>query len=401
LLTTACVVLGFGLGVRLTGSTGEIPSAPETARATNGIVHCQPGPWGDLQYRHIFIEPPDNFILDVQPWEASWFFKGYSRAQVEDVFRTAGLTKAQLQAVTATDWVESAEGITVAPGEELVLGLNREARAKIYNLLGEFQENPPQYVAHRYKANAPDEWFHDSGLRPETQEQVTRLLYRRGNYWVFSDFMALVPFLTDEGERIRLCKTLSRRSTLLLSLHVNRHSDITGLTQCWGRGGRAKDVGTLLSSVARRPDGGDIDIIHLLPRADRALLYTYPQPTLTEKDLRRDCHWTSLNFFRWEANDAFATDEKAVMTAFAENYRQIESAPLPGDIVGFVNPQSSMVHSCVYVAEDIVFTKNGNGWDTPWTLALLPDVFSLYYATTREPLSVVLFRAIDEPESPL
>ena len=397
LLNVACVVLGLGSGVILTRSMGGMASAPKTTQVPQGVNRCRPGPWGNLEYMRIFIEPPDNFILDVPPWEASWFFKGYTRTQVEEVFRTAGLTEAQLQAIMTADWTESAEGITVVPGRDLVLGLSREARGKIYNLLGEFPENPPQYITHRYKADSPDEWFHDSGLRPETQELVTRLLYKRGNFWAFSDFVLVASGLSED-ERIRLCKTLSRRSTLLLNLRIDRNSDIAGLTRYWGRGGRAKDVGALLSSVARRPNGGVIDIVHLLPRTARTLLYTYPRSTPADEELNRDCHWTSLNFFRWDQRDEFATDETIIRNAFAENYRQTDGEPLLGDVVGLVNSQTSMVHSCVYVAEDIVFTKNGNGWDTPWTLALLEDVLSLYNATTRENLSVVVFRAVDQAE---
>ena len=351
-----------------------------------------------MQYTRIFIEPPDNFVLDVQPWEASWFFKGHSRAQVEEVFQTAGLTPAQLRTIRAADWVESADGIRIAPGKEFILGLNRKARGKIYNLLGEFPENPAQYISHRYKSDTPEEWFHDSGLRPETQEIITRLVYKRGNFWAFSDFMLVVPDL-DQDERMRLCKTLSRRSTLLLSLRVDQNSDIDGLARYWGRGGRSKDVGTLLSAVARQPNGGWIDIIHLLPPNARAWLYTYPRPTPAGQSLKRDCHWTSLNFFCEEPNDRFAQDVNVATTEIAEHYRQVGDHPLMGDIVGFVNTRSSMVHSCVYVAAGIVFTKNGDGWDTPWTLALLDDVFSFYCATAHEPLSVVLFRPIHLTES--
>jgi hypothetical protein len=266
-----------------------------------------------------------------------------------------------------------------------------DARALIYNTLGAFPENPPQFVSHRYRAGDPEEWFADSGLRPDTQHLITRMIYRRGNYLAFSDLLAVAARLPDAAERWRLCKTLSRRSTLFVSLHLDAESDLPALTRYWGRGGRAKDVGALLASVAQQPGGSVLDIAHLLPRGVRSLLYTFPRPLEQAAGRVRDCHWTSLSFFQWTPDDRFL-DGQEVARAFAEDYQVVEGPPVLGDIVGLVGPDRGMVHSCVYVAADIVFTKNGNSWDMPWVLSTLEDVQSLYAATAQTPLSTVFLR---------
>jgi hypothetical protein len=391
----ACLLLGLALGVNLNVPVPAEKAAPTLAPAlsTNTAHHGRPGPWGDLEYTRIFIEPPDGFVVGAIETQASWFFKGYSREQVEALFQSAGLAPEQLQALMAARWTNSADGgVTVMPGNDVILGLSPEARGKIYNILGAYSENPAQFNTYRYLANHVDEWFFDSGLRPELVKLLTSLVYRRGNFWAFSDFGAVASQLVDDKEEVRLCKTLARRSTMFISLCLSPDSDINSLADYWGQGGRSKDVLTLLTSLKRQKDGASIDIVHLLPRLARTLLYTYPWPAADSAEPQPDCHWTSLNFFRRVPNNAFAGTE-AVNEAFAKEYRPVNGEPMLGDIVGFVTSDQKMVHSCVYVADDIVFTKNGVSWDMPWILVRLEDLISLYAATT--PIGIVRFRAVN------
>jgi hypothetical protein len=48
------------------------------------------------------------------------------------------------------------------------------------------------------------------------------------------------------------------------------------------------------------------------------------------------------------------------------------------------------VHSCVYLAADLVFTKNGQAPTVPWTLSTLADLLAFYPA--HPPLDVRIFR---------
>jgi hypothetical protein len=391
----ACALVGLGLGraanLKVPGNREEA-KGPETSSMNNGSHHCRHGPWGKLEYVRIFIEPPDTFGPGDPPTATTWFFKGYSREQTEKLFHSAGLTPGQLQAITTAQWTVSTEGVTVLPGNDFILGLSPEARGKIYNLLGTFPENSSHYMPHRYRAERAEDWFHDSGLPPELAERVTRLLYRRGEDWAFSDFWVAAAGMTNETEVNRLWKTLARRSTLLVNLRVDGGSDIKGLVEYWGRGNRAKDIGTLLASLARRPNGGTIDIVHLLPRTVRALLYTYPNPEGSPAELKRDCHWTSLNFFRWTLNDDL-TDPQAVEKTFSEDYGPAEGDPMLGDVLCLITADGKVAHSCVYIADDIVFTKNGSDWERPWILDTLDDVISLYSPPDSGPVTVVRRRA--------
>jgi hypothetical protein len=51
-----------------------------------------------------------------------------------------------------------------------------------------------------------------------------------------------------------------------------------------------------------------------------------------------------------------------------------------GDILVFVDKNENALHSCVFVADDIVFTKNGNNLATPWILMTLEDLSKIYTA---------------------
>ena len=46
---------------------------------------------------------------------------------------------------------------------------------------------------------------------------------------------------------------------------------------------------------------------------------------------------------------------------------------------------------CVYLADEVVFTKNGRDKIEPWVLMKLPDMLAWYKA--KEPVQVAVYRA--------
>jgi hypothetical protein len=49
-----------------------------------------------------------------------------------------------------------------------------------------------------------------------------------------------------------------------------------------------------------------------------------------------------------------------------------------GDVLMFITPDGRAVHSATYLADDILFTKNGSNLLTPWLLMRLQDLSKLY-----------------------
>ncbi len=369
--------------------SGGVPVYDEFVRP------CRPGPWGELQYSRLLIEPPDDFVTarDLAPDPVKWVFTGYTPEVLRDLWRSAGLTEAQVALLDKAAVPGGApSAITLAPTAELILGLSPKARTAIYSALAEFPENPSQNEPFRFRADAAAEWFANSGLSEETIQRVTPLLYRRGTSLLFSDQDVVLPLLASRDQRFKLIKTLARKSTVLLKLRVKSDSDIESLANYWGRGPRTKDLRALLESISHRPRGITIDVAHLLPRFARARLFTYPQPSDHPDDGQHDCHWTCLNFFTDPPDERYA--DSAVVKATLENeFVRVVGRPTLGDIFVFARPDGKVIHSCVYVADDIVFTKNGSSSVMPWILMNLSDVLAFYPA--EPPLTVSAFRRRD------
>jgi hypothetical protein len=227
-------------------------------------------------------------------------------------------------------------------------------------------------------------------LPDETQNLVRSLLYRRGQALCFSDVTEVLGRLTTPTDQRRLLKTLSRHAAVLMKLRVHPDTDVDRLIAYWGRNGRAKDLRPLLESLTFLPQGGTIDVVHLLPPFARQRLYTYPYPRADDQPLLMDCHWTSMNFFSETPDDSFFNIE-AVVNAIRQDYYPISGARVFGDLVFFLTPEGRPVHSCVHVADDVVFTRNGTSFLQPWILMHLPDLLAVY--PSDPPHRVVTYRS--------
>jgi hypothetical protein len=376
-------------------ASNDSSPAPLTSNSSpyDDYVHqCRPGPWGELQYSRLVIEPPDEFILEeyITPQPLNWVFPGYDRQRVHDLFASAGLTDVQFRELTAPDAVEvSDDAVIVRPTFALALNLSRESRAKIYSALSRHPQNLVQHEPFRFRADSVDEWFSDCGLSPETISLAKRVLYQRGSSILCSDHDVLLSQIQSRAERLRLVRTLARKSTLLVKLRVSPQDDVAALADYWGRGSRRKDMRALLNSISHRPQGITLDIAHLLPSFARSRLFTYPPPSDDPRAASHDCHWTSLNFFNDQPDERYA-DIEAVRASFEQDHEIVTNQPRLGDIIVFVTPSDEVIHSCVFVADDIVFTKNGASDAMPWILMNLPDVVAFYPADP--PLTLRIFR---------
>lgn len=387
----------LALGSGLTALLTIAPAHPEQDTPTARVHVCAPGPWGRLEYSRIVIEPPDEFMAaDYNSETTRWSFPGYDEARLEQLWQDAALDPAQLEALRDPRIREKRPDATLVlrPGEALVRGLSPASRAVIYNTLARLPGNLLQSEPFRFRAEMVDEWFAGSGLRPEIVTEVRRLLYPRGNSLLFSDPVLVLPLLPTAAERVLFVKTLARKSTLLLKLRVTPDSDLETITNYWSTGRRRKDVRPLLQSLARHPGGMTLDVVHLLPRFARGLLYTYPDPSIP-RDQAPDCHWTSMNFFN-DTPDGRFDDIDYLKVVLQRDYTEIKGPPAMGDLLVLSRTDGEVVHSCTYIAEDIVFTKNGQSHSNPWTLTTLPDLQAFY--PESPPLTVRAFR--QKPRAP-
>ncbi|MFN7139465.1 MAG: hypothetical protein ACK4UN_09010 [Limisphaerales bacterium] len=392
---SVALLAGSWLFFALQMRSADLP-AQEGSNGSSRTFKCNPGPWGDLECTRVSVGLPDHFITDatLNMPRASWFFRGHSRDQVEALFRRANLNGKQLDSLLhKSEWIRMDNGTKVIPEESTILSLQPESRRLIYSVLEIFPDNEFHHLAFTFRRSRLAERFEYSGLKAETIQLFNQLIYPRGeNLVMFADVETLMRQIPEREERLQLIKTLSRRNTLLVKLHVGPHSDVEQLLQYWGQGGRAKDLKPLLESLSKVPGGSKIDIGHLLPPFARQRVYTYPFPSNTP-DSRENCHWTALNFFNDNPSSEFlraASVEKVI----EQDYVHVENDWRMGDVIFLVNSQSQLVHSAVYIADDIVFTKNGVNPSHPWIYMTLDEML-LFYETPEEPLEKWVYRRKD------
>lgn len=376
------VVIPRGPAAEREHPAAGVTTQADATGAIGEVARGNPGPWGTLEYTRILLEPPEEFIPVAQPaaQPPAWVFKGYSEAMVDRVLDSAELSPQQRSFFARPEHREmQADRIILRPTAPVVLGLSSRSRATLYNTLAAFPENFAQYNPYRLRSSVAADWFEDSGLPHEAVQLTKSLLYSRGTATCFSDYDLVLPSLTPE-QRVKYIKTLARKSGLLLKLKVAAGQNIEPLVEYWGRGVRRKDLRPLLQSLARNPRGGSIDVVHLLPRFARLLVYTYPFPSERPLDAAHDCHWTSFNFGN-ETPDERLSDIEHVKQVLLDRYYPVLGPPMLGDIVMFVRQDGIVAHSCVYIADDIVFSKNGPAFSVPWLMTTLADVEAFYGAT--------------------
>jgi hypothetical protein len=354
----------------------------QSERGQNGeSISNETAPWGEMVVRDIKIEPPDEYLafeLDhITP--PSWVFDGLSPDRVRQLMVSCGLTEKQVRSALNTGKVSiSKSDTTVIPDDELVRSLSPQTRAKLYHELARSPENQHMRFPFCYSGNDFDEAFATNKISPAITATVKSLLYSRGDLRCFSDYELVLRQIPDKDAQMRLLRILSSQAAVMAGVRVRPDTDINKLLGYWaGPGGlRIKDIQPLLESVKRVPDGR-IGLVYLLPQFARQRLYTFPMPS-RPGDPSMDCHWSTMNFFNDVPDDHF-TDPVYTVKYLESNYYQIAKPTKYGDVILFLDGDTSnAIHSAVYLADDIVFTKNGNNMAQPWMLMHLKDLVTKY-----------------------
>lgn len=340
------------------------------------------GPWGQLQYYSILLEAPASLVklFPIPSAKTVWKFKDLSAGQIRESLIGAGLTKEQCDKLfvgTANPFKENGV-LHLFPEPDLVMGLTPEVRSRLYQILRRYDGNELHTQPYIIENGNAKEWFAGSGTRGELIDLIDRLSYPWATGRAFSDLPLLLSHVRDVGEQDLLLKTLTRTRSLLARLVVSKDADIKALSDYWTGIGRRKDVLPILESVAETEGVYRIDIIHLLPALPRKLLYTYPDTSMMAKGSLPDCHWTSLNFFNYEPMDRLL-DYDGAMQYITEYYEAAKGSLQFGDVLFFLHKGTEdAFHSCVFVADDIVYTKNGSNIAMPWILMRFDDLLAKY-----------------------
>jgi len=346
------------------------------------------GPWGRLMLTPIVISPPLEYVS--AEWgrnePAVWAFPGVPPDEVGAFLAAAGASPEQVTQLRQAARAEAGiQGTVIVPPPAIVRALSSDVRARLYTQLARAPMNFDQAQSFRFLGATADAWLGGSLMSPQTRALVEPLLYRDGPFLHFADIESIRAEVASPEEMQRLAKTLLRSSTLVVELAVDRAADVSDLAEYWGRGGRRTDIRPLLESVAGL-GGMHIDIVHLLPAFARTYLYRYPK--ITTEDLNRpllaNCLWSSLNFFSATPDDKFLDVNTALM-ALRTNYYVVEHGYQLGDIVALLDEDGDLFHVAVYLADGLVFTKNGTSPVAPWTIMALSDLTAFYRRRAETP----------------
>lgn len=362
----------------------ETPAPQTTKDATSGSDGRNGNtgsPWGDLVTIDIDIEQPMEYVSfeETVKQTASWVFTGKSHAQTRALMIDAGLTDGQSDAaLTAKNVDDTASATIVKPDDALILEMTSEVRAKLYATMAQWPENRLMCSPYHLELSRCEALFKKNGIPPTTVALIKKLLYSRGGFEYFSDVELILRSIPTADGRSALLKALTYQKAVLTRLSLNSDTDIDKLVGYWCSvpGVRAKDLRPLLESIKNSPDGGTISLLYLLPPFARERLFTFPLPS-KPGDPKMDCHWTALNFFN-EVPDDRLQDNDYAGKFIQEHLYTIGKPSMCGDLVFLLDHNGAVIHSAVYIADDIVFTKNGINFAQPWILMRMKNLLGAY-----------------------
>jgi hypothetical protein len=340
---------------------------------------AKPGPWGDLQVRTVYLEPPENILAVVAKPSAvtRWTFEQTTEKGVRATMEKAGLPSALVDRLLGpTQVVASGNNVVVLPKAEDLVAMTEAARSALYAELAKSSANEYQRDPVFIHGGDIDDWLAETEITKPQQELMRKLLWRRGSALVFSDIQALLTLAKDSQEVAAVFRTITRIRSLLVELRLPLREGRATFVDYWSAGNLNAERVPFLVAVTRRRAPQDVDVTQFLPTLARRRIYTFPTAAMGLKGRLPDCHWTSLNFFEEEPKDLYLDSAKASEHLLTD-YVAIDPPYKFGDILCFLDDGEGL-HTCVQVADDIVLTKNGESILAPWTFMPLKDVDDIY-----------------------
>ena len=362
---------------------GTATAAVEGAVTKQGVIpgECRKGPWGKLVFHEAYLEASAE-LLAYYPLPSTttcWTVDEGSLEEFGAALSKTNIPASSIKLILSPGHAVKMDGkVCVFPATDLVLGLTAADRAQLYSFLGRFAEN--EFIVNPvfFGRGGVDKWLSGTELTPKAQALVKKLAWQRGQAMVLSDIEVLLESAASNTAALEIFRTCTRTRTLMLQLVLDETTDMDELADYWVKGHSKKRTIPFLESMRTAGHGKAIycDIIHLFTAYMRQLLYTYPDLSLAKNGRFPDCHWTSLNFFNYAARDYYL-NTKLAADAVLQDYNQVSAPYEFGDVLMFIRDGGG-VHSCVYVADDIVFTKNGENIVNPWMLSRLEEVQDVY-----------------------
>jgi hypothetical protein len=340
------------------------------------------GPWGTIEYFPIYLEAPEALMerFPLPSVISRWALPKQPLPELGAELRERGLSESEtLQLLTAPSTLTEGEWIYLFPPTKLLVEMGAEVRARLYEWLDDYPLNPFHQNPIFFPGGSVDLWAEGSSMAGNHVNLIKSLTYDRDGILAFSDIPALLQMTDGEREARTVYRQLTRTRTFMARLLVGEDTDIGKILEYWttGLNLRRKEMEPILRSVQATSGAAHLDLVHFLPALARKLVFTYPDSEMTTQGLMPDCHWTTLNFFNYSTQNFYLT-QSAATSAVLENFERVEEPYRFGDVLMFLNEKGEAIHSCNYIAADIVFTKNGRTPAMPWIFMELSDQKRIY-----------------------
>lgn len=360
--------------------------------------HLHPGPWGELIEWDIRIHQPDEYLSFGKLSDSGplWNFGAISLPALNHLLLSVGLTGEQAEKLGSMRLDDPMGNFVIRPDEEMLLSIPSEVRSRLYRELAAIPSN--RFQVNPFYVPEGNFWkLLDGGkvFKPEIPKLFAKLSYNRNGYTYFSDPETVLSHLPNPDDREIFLRMLTSQRAVLLKLRIRPETDLSKILFYWSasEATHLKDISPLLEAERQLPEGGVLSILFFLPPLAREVLYTTPISTVPNPLKLPDCHWSSLNFFAENPDDRMR-DETFASKYIADHYYQIGKPGIVGDLALFINPRNQVIHSAVYLADDVYFTKNGVDIAVPWILMREKDLLGSYSAL--DPVKVVYFRKLTE-----
>jgi len=346
--------------------------------------NANPGPWGELIVSNIYLEAPDSVIEVVGKPDPvpRWNFPGASPSIVKDILVQSGVELALVERLTSADQLKaSGTEVIVYPKLEDLLKIKGVVRDKLYTQISKYPQNDyytdPVFIL----SGDVEEWLSEASLNANQKDVVRQLVWHRGNALVFSNVGVLLGYAQSNDEIKNTLRTITRCMSLVVNEKFPLKQDQREVFLRYWIGNQPESPRmTFIKAISKENDINDtVDIMHFLPVIMREKLYTFPSLKDGAKGRMPDCHWTSLNFFNLSPRDYYRNTSLAAIQ-LTQSYNQVSAPYQLGDVLCYVDNGEGL-HTCVYIADNIVLTKNGENILAPWVLLTIDHVSKIYKRT--------------------
>ena len=332
------------------------------------------GDWGIVELTPLVLRVP----LEATAPEAvrcepmRWFFPQGDEIRARQRLREAGC---RLAGAAPLVFEPASDGVWFLPSPDWIVSLSSESRSEVYRFLARSERNPRQRYPFTFARGSLDAQLAAAGLEPATATLIRRLVCPLGEILILADAELVLERCGTLAEKRRFLRFLTTHAALGMRLTLPQDMDLGAVVGYWGAQGRESFVRPLLEALRDSRGTGYLDVAYLLPPLGRNLLMTYPTDASDNRPNAPhwNCFWTSLNFFAARP-DARLVDANIARDELARSYVRVTGEKRFGDVVVWRDEAGGLTHMAVWIAADVVFTKNGYDALHPWTLMSLGEL---------------------------